>query len=44
MKRKLTACMLAGVLSLSLAVPALAFRVQRLVWRRALRRYTSAGG
>ena len=27
-----------------LAVPALAFGVQRLVWRRALRRYTSAGG
>ena len=27
-----------------LAVPVLAFGVQRLVWRRALRRYTSAGG
>lgn len=27
-----------------LAVPVLAFGVQRLVWRHALRRYTSAGG
>ena len=27
-----------------LAVPVLAFGVQRFIWRRALRRYTSAGG